>query len=366
MKPLYFYLFSIFYSIVVVTLATTTPISPHEAKLFFHPSSSSTFLSFLMHLELFPSMAFLSLRWVSILFGFFSISLFYQLTFFYLGDKKAYRYTATAIFMLLPGLLTAMVLSNIAIIVLSFVLLFLWLYHHQKRLFFPFVFLIIFFLHNASIIFFSAIFLYAIDAKEKDLLLESTLLIVASWFFHQGIPIGGVPSGHFLEVFGLYMSLFSPFLFLYFFYFLYRRLLYKKKSLIWYISFTALLFSLLLSIRQRIHIADFAPYMLIALLPMFEFFYQQRSLRLPQFQKSYKRGFYIVLIGLFFSTSMIMSHQIIFSYIPSFRRYFAKKIYFPFELAQQLKEKRVTCVDESFSKIDLQLEYYGISFCPKK
>src|SRR5665811_2213125 len=101
----------------------------------------------------------------------------------------------------------------------------------------PFIMLALFFVHEASIIFFVAVFLYAVMHKEKMLAIFSSAFIVAFIYLAKGIEIGGRPSGHFVEIFGLYATVFSPLLFLYFFYAMYRILLREKKTLLWYISF---------------------------------------------------------------------------------------------------------------------------------
>ncbi len=153
--------------------------------------------------------------------------------------------------MFLPGTLTATVLANVAIIVLPLVLLFVILYEKGHFFVLPFIMLALFFIHEASIIFFIAVLLYALMHKDKILFIFSLAFLVAFIYFSKGIEIGGRPAGHFAEIFGLYATIFSPLLFLYFVYAMYRILLRGKKTLLWYISFTALAFSFLLSIRQR-------------------------------------------------------------------------------------------------------------------
>ena len=158
--------------------------------------------------------------------------------------------------------------------------------------------LLLFFIHEASVIFFVALFLYAIRVKDKRLGIAAMAFLLAFIYLAKGIVIGGRPSGHFIDIFGLYATVFSPFVFLYFFYAMYRVLLQEKKTLLWYIAFTALAFSLLLSIRQKIHITDFAPYVMIAVLLMLQAYFHSLRVRLPMFQKVYKNAFRFVIATL--------------------------------------------------------------------
>ena len=140
------------------------------------------------------------------------------------------------------------------------------------------------------------------------------------------------PTGHFAEIFGLYAALFSPFLFLYFVYTLYRILLRNKKNILWVISFTALTFSLLLSIRQRVALTDFAPYVMIAVPLMVWIYYQSVRVRLPQFQKIYKNAFYVVFAMLIFNTLVILTHRFTYYLSDENPKHFASRLYKPYDI----------------------------------
>jgi len=359
MRKQYFLLASLLYAIAVFYLATTTPISPHEAKIFY---TSNNIVGTLMRWgqEIIPG--FLGLRVFSIFFGFLSIALFYELSRRYF-PKQEDAYLSTFIFMLLPGILTATTLANVAIIVLPLVLLFVLLYEKGHFLLLPFIMLALFFIHEASIIFFIALLLYGVIHKDKKLSIFSAAFLIAFVYLAKGIEIGGRPLGHFVEIFGLYATVFSPLLFLYFFYAMYRILLREKKTLIWYISFTAFAVSLLLSIRQRVYITDFAPYVMIAIVLMLGVLNSSVRVRLPEFQKRYKRGFYIVMAVLMLSVFLIVFNKMFFYMSKDPNKHFASRIYKPYMLAKTLKAKGITCYDVSHGRQRYQLEYYGISPC---
>ena len=361
MKKQYFLFIIPFYIIAVFYVASTTPISPHEASTFYH---SHSIVSTFMHWGESLVDGFLGLRIFFILFGITSIFLYYKVSQRYF-TKPSEVYLSTVLFMLLPGVLTATTLANEAVIVLSLVLYFVLMYEREKFWTLPFVMLALFFVHEASIIFFIALLFYGLAYHDKKLLIASSAFLAAFIYLAKGIEIGGGPSGHFVEIFGLYASVFSPLLFLYFFYSLYRILLREKKTLIWYISFTALAFSLLLSIRQRIHIADFAPYVTLSIILMLDVFNRTLLVRLPEFQKSYKQAFYGVIFSLVVSFFIIVFHQMLFVVLSNPSEHFAYRIYKPYFLAKELHSQELECYDGAHGKEVYQLRYYDIPPCTK-
>ena len=359
MKKVHFIYAILLYIGAVFYLASTTPISPHEAKIFYN---ASNIVSYLMHQGQILVDGFLGLRIFFIGFGFVSIILFYQVSKrHFTADSD--RYIATSIFMLLPGMLTGIVLANISIVVLSIVLLFIHLYEKGDKIIWPFLLLILFFIHEASMIFFFALLLYAFRHKDRYLGILSLTFLITFIVLSKGIDISGRPIGHFVEIFGLYVTLFSPFLFLYFFYATYRILLREKKSLVWYISYTALLFSLLLSLRQRIYITDFAPYMLFSVILMLETYHNSIRVRLPQFQTYYKKGFTFVIGFLLVTASLVVFHKPIYDFMGHSSKHFAQRIYYPYTLALALKAKNIHCFDDAKGREAYQLKYYQIETC---
>jgi hypothetical protein len=359
MKKQHFILASFLYVCAVLYLSITTPICPHEAKFFY---TSEDLVSTLMHWGDTFLGGFIGLRSFFVLAGFISIVLFYELSRRYF-DKREDAYLATVLFMFLPGILTATTLVNVAILVLPLVLFFVLMYERGSFWILPFIMLALFFIHDASIIFFIALLLFALVHKDKKLGISSTAFLIAFIYLSKGIAIGGGPSGHFLEIFGLYASIFSPLLFLYFFYAMYRILLREKKTLLWYISFTALAFSLFLSIRQRVVITDFAPYVMISIVLMLDVFNKSVRVRLPEFQKRYKRAFYMVIIFLGLSASLIVLHKVTYTLSHNSHKHFAKDIYEPYLLAKKLKAAEVPCYDGAQGRERYQLRYYEILPC---
>ena len=361
MKKQHFLLALLFYAIAVFYLAFTTPITAHEAKILY---TSDDVVATLIKWGDSLDIGVIGLRIFSLFFGFLSIGLFYELSRRHFKKSKNV-YLSTFIFMFLPGILTATVMANVAIIVLPIVLLFVLFHEKGYDLLLPPLMLALFFVHDASIIFFVAVLLYAVMYKEKKLAIVSLAFLLAFIYFSKGIEIGGTPSGHFIEVFGLYATVFSPLLFIYFFFAMYRILLREEKGLIWYISFTALVFSLLLSIRQRIHITDFAPYVMIAVVLMLKLFNNTIGVRLPEFQKRYRRGFIVVISFLAFTVFLIVGHKLLYLALDDPKKHFVHRIYKPYLLAKELKSEGIECYDGAHGRERYQLRYYNILPCPE-
>jgi hypothetical protein len=351
------FLFAFFlYTGIVSYLAFTTPITPYEAKLF---ATSDGFVSKLMHEghELFGG--FLGFRLYFMMMGVLTVILFYVMSKCYFS-KQSDSYTATTIFMFLPGMLTASTLANIAIVIFPFVLLFVVLYLYGYKWLLLLSMLPLYFLHEASIVFFIAILLYAIVNKAYEIGILSFAFIVTIILLKGGIAVDMKPSGHFMEIFGLYGTLFSPLLFIFFFYALYRTLLGESKHIVWYIGSVALFVSLILSIRQRIVITDFAPYMLVATVVMLQVYHNSLRVRLPLFQKGYKLGYTVVILVLVVSSLTIVFHRPFYTLYPN--THFAKRVYAPYTLAKELQAKNIPCYDAP-KRLRYQLQFYGIEAC---
>ena len=185
MKKQHFLLASILYVCAVLYLAITTPISPHEANIFY---TSEDLVSTLMHWGDSFLGGFIGFRFFFVLLGFLTVSLFYELSRRHF-IKREDAYLATLLFMFLPGILTAVTLVNVAILVLPLVLFFVLMYERESYWSLPLVMLALFFIHEASIIFFAAILLYGLVQKDKKLSILSSAFLIAFVYFAKGIEI---------------------------------------------------------------------------------------------------------------------------------------------------------------------------------
>jgi len=291
----------------------------------------------------------ISLRILPLVFSFFSLLLFYNLSKIYLKEK--YRYFATLIFIFIPGFIISSVIINKSIFLIFFTLLFIFAF--KKFRFFSYILLISYvFIDYSFVSLYFALIFYSIYKKDTKLLIFSLILLAinANYF---NFKIDGKPKGYFLDVLGTYFLIFSPFVFVYFLYTIYKGF-FVKKDILFFIGALSFLLSIILSFRQRIKIDDFAPFVLPYVIYMIKIFLNSYKVRLPRFRKTYK----ILFIGLF--TSMLVFDISLFlnQYTPA--KNLSSSFYFLKNLALFLKNrniKEIKCNNIYFCK---SLYFYGI------
>jgi hypothetical protein len=354
-----FYSFLLIYTIALVYLASMIPIGSHEATVYY---SDTKILYYLTHLFNGVFGNSLDFRFPFLVFGLINIPLFFIMSRLYFFEKEE-GYFATMVFALLPGIITSAVLVNIAVVVITFVLGFI-LFYEKKKIFWQGVTMVaLLLIHNASIIFFIALAIFSAFRRDRVLFAISIILTAISLLYFNELTIGGRPKGEFLELFGLYIALFSPLVFIYFFYATYRIWLREKKDILWYISFTAFILSILLSLRQQVIMTDFAPYVIVSVIFMIVTYEKTLKIRLPQFQKWYKRGFSLVLLSLFLSSFVILFHKSFFYLLDDKTKHFAYDFYEPYWKVKELNEIEQDCYTARNKKVQYQFKYYGVDEC---
>lgn len=298
-----------------------------------------------------------ALRAPFILFYFFSILLMYRFT-DNLFKKESDRLLSILIFMLLPGLLSASLLVNSAIIVTFFTLLYLNYLKSTKR--HCYILLILFlFIDNSFAIFFLALFFYALKDFDKKLLISSFILFCISMALY-GFDTGGKPRGFLVDTFAIYASIFSPLLFIYFFYTIYREGVKGNRHIVWYISATSLAFSLLFSFRQRIYIEDYAPFVVIFLPYMVKNFLQSYRVRLPQFRRKHRYIASITLFILLLNATLTIFNKPLYLFLENPKKHFAYNYNIAKELAAKLKKNNINEIESDQQELLLRLKFYGI------
>lgn len=286
-----------------------------------------------------------------------SVILMYLLTKDYF-KKEIDRLINISLFMLLPGIISASLLINSSIVAIFCTLLYLYYYKTYKKHNYYLLFLFLF-VDNSFAILFLALFFYALNKKENRLLVISLVLFGLSMTIY-GFDAGGKPRSYFFDTFGTYASIFSPLLFVYFFYSMYRVGLKGNRSIFWYISVTALAFSFLLSFRQRVPIEDFAPYVVITVPIMVKLFLHTLRIRLPEFRtKTYsiaKLTLFIMLINI---VTLLYSKPI-YLVLDNPKRHFAYDYHFAKEISNILKENGIDNVLTLNYELKKRLEFYGI------
>ncbi|MEO1923136.1 MAG: hypothetical protein ABGX25_01305, partial [Nautiliaceae bacterium] len=225
-----------------------------------------------------------ALRLPQIIISFLSSVLFLKISEDYF-EKRSDIFFNLVIFLLIPGFIISSLIVNKSIYLLFCTLLFIYFYKHYR--FFSYLLLILYIFLDYSFIslYFALVFFAIYKRDSKFLLFVLILLAVNANFFDYRIT--GKPRGYFLDVLGTYILIFSPFVFIYFLYTLYKGFFFKK-DIIFFISVFSFLLSILLSFRQRIKIDDFAPYVLPYVIFMVKIFLSSYRVRLPVFRKWYR------------------------------------------------------------------------------
>ncbi|MGB5866910.1 MAG: glycosyltransferase family 39 protein [Arcobacteraceae bacterium] len=268
------------------------------------------------------------------------------------------RLISILIFMLLPGINSAALLVNESIIVVFGTLLYLYLYklREQEHYYLLVLFL---FIDNSFAILFLALFFYSLHKKDNMLLIISLSLFGFSMSLY-GFTFDGVPRGYFLDTFAIYATIFSPVLFLYFFYSLYRIGIKWEKDLYWYISMTALGLSLVFSLRQKIAIDDFAPFIVISIPIMVRLFIHSLRVRLKEFRYWHYLMLRVTLGVLIMSFLVFIFNKTFYVYIKNPASHIAHDHYVAKELALKLKELHVDGLTTNDARLAIRLKFYGI------
>ncbi|TLD80670.1 hypothetical protein LS70_008860 [Helicobacter sp. MIT 11-5569] len=336
-------------------LLSTLSISYDEAKEFFNPSSFGGFAG-AYSVRLFGQNDF-ALRLPFLLLHFCNASLMFYLSKGFL-KRPSDAIFATLLFCLLPGVnAVALLVSNAGIVIFFTLLLCIFVQKYEKI---PFWLLIVLAFIDASFaLLFLALIFYAIARKETKLILIYLILFALNMYCF-GLEIGGHPKGYFLDTNGHLMLIFSPLLYLYFLYMLYRYFNAKTKPLMWYISLCALMFIWLLSLRQRVQIELFAPFLLLGIPLMVSLYFSGLRVRLPQFRARYRIPFLATFIVLLAVSATLFLSKPLFVFLPQANEHFAYRHFIAKELAQALESKGIKSI-KTDAKMQERLKFYGIS-----
>lgn len=354
----YNYFFYSFLSLLVIVLlfvANTLSISYKEAlNVFVNSSVLSVITNSSIYLF---GQNDISLRAPFILFYILTVLLMYKITENYFKYEKD-RFISILIFMILPGVLSASLLVNSAILVTFCTLLYLYIHKNTNK--HSYILLILFlFIDNSFAILFLALFFYSLKEKDNKLITVSLLLFSISMYIY-GFDTEGKPRGFLLDTFGIYASIFSPLLFIYFFYSIYRAGIKDERTLSWYISATALCLSLLFSFRQRVYIEDFAPYVVISLPFMLKSFFHAYRVRLNEFRRNHKLAAILVLIMLLLNVTLTIINKPLYLVLPNPKKHFVYQYHFAKEISHELKKRKINYIYSDDEELLLRLKYYGI------
>ena len=286
----------------------------------------------------------------------------------YLNSNKYLKYERNKIwlvliFILLPGSISSALQINSAGLLIFGLFLFVYIYENFN-LKYTYILLPIYSLIDGGFLYlFLSLIFYAYYIKDKIFFIVNLTLFSISMYIY-GLNAHGLPSGHLLDALAVYFAIFSPIVFIYLFYILYKKLYTKKVNLVWFISFIPLIFSLFLSLRQRVELDEFAPYIMLALLLGAEIFTQSYRVRLKVFRKKYKIIFIVSLVFLLLNSLVVLFNKELYKVMENPKKHCAYKMYIVKELSIQLKELDINCIDAN-DDLSYRLKFYGITQCDR-
>ena len=349
----------LFHFTMLLVIGESFSISYKEAFLYYGDSSSNILTYITQFSTAILGQNDFALRLPFILFYIGSSILLYLLTDDYFKSKWD-RLIALSIFMILPGVNSAALLVNESIIVIFCTLLYLYLYKISQKE--HYLLLVLFlFIDNSFAILFLALFFYSLKKKDNILLVTSLVLFGLSMSMY-GFNLGGRPRGYLLDTFGVYATIFSPLLFLYFFYSLYRVGLKYERDIYWYIAISSLGLSLIFSLRQKIDIEDFAPFVVIAIPIMVKLFMHSLRIRLREFRQFHYIIATVSLTLLVLNFALFSINKYIYLFIENPKKHFAYDFHIAKELAIKLKKLGINEISTNNKEMVLRLKFYGIKY----
>ncbi|MGP1486143.1 MAG: hypothetical protein ACTTJC_08730 [Campylobacter sp.] len=331
-------------------------ISYHEADIFYHSFKISGILS-RFFVSIFGQNDYI-LRLPFLILHILNVIFLYKISKFII-KRKFDRIVSVLIFILLPSVMASAILVNDAGVIMFFVLLSIYFYKNGNLNFFYATLFILPFISGSFLIYFLSIFAFGIYKKDAKLSWIAGLLCCACFYFY-GFEASGKPRGYFLDTISIFAISFSPFIFIYFVYTIYRIWIKKSKDLLWFVCMISFLLCLVLSIRQKPVLEDFLPFCVLVTPLMVRSFFSSYRVRLPVFRRSYKilAAFSVAPLIVGFC-ALLLSDQI-YKFISDPTIHFAYKYGVVKELACELKGQNINKISTSDERLALRLKFYGI------
>lgn len=348
-------------ALILFTQTTQLSISYEEAKILYGDPS---FLQLLSKLSLFLfGWSDFGLRFMMIILHILSVILLYEISKEYIKTQRN-RLLLLLVFVLLPGVASSAVMLNSAGVIIFGLLLYIYLSKRVNATYLYLLLLLYAIITPGFVYLFLSLSIYAFYKKERFFALYGLVLYFFSSYIY-GFDASGSPSGHFLDTLGVYSAIFTPIIFVYLVYTLYRRFLTDKIDLLWYVSATGFLFSMLLSFRQSITFEHFAPYLIVALPLAAQTFIYSYNVRLKEHRKAYKMAFVLSFVFLTLNSLAVFFNKELYHFVENPKKHFAYDFHVAKELAFSLKEQGFYCVSVD-EKMQLRLAFYGIQKCEKR
>ncbi|MBU1642737.1 hypothetical protein KKE54_05195 [bacterium] len=348
-----------FDALVLFYEVSTLSITAREVNILYH---SHSFLHYLTQLSLtvFGQNDY-ALRLPMIFFHLLSVLLLYRVSKPYVR-RDSDRLWLVLVYMLLPGVISSALLVDNAAIMIAALFFLLYLYQLKSPLI-PFVLVALLGIDGAFVFLYFALFIYALNKNSRFYMGLNGLLFFAAYYLY-GFDTMGKPSGHFLDTMGLYATIFSPVIFIFLVYVLYRKMISKEYDITLYVSGVVFVVSLLLSFRQRIHIEHFAPYMMLLLPLAAQSFFSSYRVRLRPFRGRYRVLIVVGFSVLVFHFFLLLLNKGLYLFLDDPQHHFAYNTHIVKELSGELKAKGIACASVKNRNLQERLKFYGITSCP--
>ncbi|WP_324171175.1 hypothetical protein [Sulfurimonas sp.] len=345
-------------ALVLLSQTSSLSISYNESIILYGDFS---FLQFIIKssIQLFGQNDF-ALRFPMIVLHILSAFLLYEISNKYLKDDRS-RLWLVLVFVLLPGVISSAIIVDGAGLLIFGLLLFVYAYEHFSKTCIYIILSTYAVIDGGFLYLFLSLAVYSIYTSQKQFFLFNIFAFFTSIFIY-GVEARGVAKGHFLDSIAVYAAIFTPIIFIYIFYILYRKYLTKEIDMLWFISSIAFIISLLLSFRQRIELEHFAPYLIIALPLAGQTFYHSYRVRLRVFRTKYKLAFVVSLILLVSNSLVVFFNKELYLVLEKPQQHFAYNMHIAKELAEILKAKGINCISAN-KKISSRLRFYGVTNC---
>lgn len=335
-------------------------ISYYEARIFY---DEKNLVSVIVNLscQIFGQNDY-ALRVPFILIHFANVVLLYRISKTML-KRKFDRVICVMLYMCLPGVMASAILVSPAGIVIFFTLLMVYFNENGQKPAFYITLVVSILVDKSFAVLYLSMLFYAIFYRRKPLAILSIVLFVLTIIFYD-FDVEGKPKGFFLDTIGVFAAVFSPFLFLFFIYTIYRIWVKERKTLLWFMAVSSFCLSALLSLRQRLELEVFLPYCVISAPLIIRMFFNSYRVRLPQFRKIHKFAATFAVGFLLLNSMVIIFNQALY---PIFfkekpQRHFVYKYDIAKELAANLEAKNILNINVPDDKLAIRLKFYGIGY----
>ncbi|MDE7317574.1 MAG: hypothetical protein K2N12_07595 [Helicobacter sp.] len=285
-----------------------------------------------------------------------NIILFYALALRILGNIDDALLACTAFVMLPASILSASFIGDSAVVLCGLLAILCAEAYGYKRLFYVLLFACLWLNPGFSAVY-AALCVYGFLHSNLAMVLYGLALLLARIVL--GVNVGGVPRGFFLDTLGTLALLFSPPLFIYYTYCLYRICIKESKNFLFWVSFIGILWTLLISMRQRIILENCVPILMPGVLLCTSVFLSGLRVRLRPFRKAYLRLFAIVFAVLLFCFLCVVGNKFFYLFLDNPHTHFAYKFQIVKELAESLKDAGIVHIKAN-RHLQKRLAFYGI------